>query len=205
MASEQVKPHRGYLFIVSGPSGVGKTVLCNVIVEKFHPDVVYSISATSRGPRGSETNGQEYFFYTREEFEAAIKRNEFAEWAFVHGNYYGTPCKFVEDNLEAGTNVILNIDVQGALSIRDKYPEAVMIFILPPSFEELECRIRKRNMDSENSLRHRLENARQELDYQDQYHFCIVNDDLDKAIEELSQIFVRHIREQKASDGFIAP
>lgn len=202
MTSEQAKPRRGYLFIVSGPSGVGKTVLCNSIVEKFHPDVVYSISATSRDPRGSETDGQEYFFYSREEFEAAIERQEFAEWAFVHGNYYGTPCKFVEDNLNAGTNVILNIDVQGALSIRSKYPESIMIFILPPSLEELESRIRKRNIDSESSLRHRLENARQELGYQDQYKFCIVNDDLDKATEELWQIFAQHISELKASDGF---
>ncbi len=184
---------KGYLFIVSGPSGVGKTVLCNTIVRKFAPDVVYSISTTSRAPRGGETDGQEYNFCSAAEFESAIGRNEFAEWAFVHGNYYGTPKQFLTDNLSVGRHVILNIDVQGAMKIRDAYPEAIMIFILPPSFEELESRIRKRNMDSENSLQHRLENARKELSYQDQYKHVIVNDNLELAKKELAKIFSGYI------------
>ncbi|HOI89288.1 MAG TPA: guanylate kinase [Candidatus Rifleibacterium sp.] len=184
---------KGFLFIVSGPSGVGKTVLCNAIVEKFAPTVVYSISTTSRAPRGGETDGQEYNFCSPDQFEAAIKRDEFAEWAFVHGNYYGTPRRFLTDNLDAGRHVILNIDVQGAMKIRDSYPEAVMIFILPPTFEELESRIRKRNMDSEHSLQHRLENARQELSYRDQYKHAIVNDNLEVARRELIRIFADYI------------
>ncbi len=184
---------KGFLFIVSGPSGVGKTVLCNAIVEKFAPAVVYSISTTSRPPRGGETDGQEYNFCTSREFESAIKRNDFAEWAFVHGNYYGTPRQFLTDNIDAGRHVILNIDVQGAMKIRDEYPEAVMIFILPPSFEELESRIRKRNMDSERSLLHRLENARQELSYRDQYKHAIVNDNLKVAENELIKIFSGYV------------
>lgn len=187
------KPDKGFLFIVSGPSGVGKTVLCNEIVKRYSPVVVYSISATSRLPRGGETNGQEYFFYKSEDFEAAIKRNEFAEWAFVHGNYYGTPKRFLEENLDAGKHVILNIDVQGAMKIREQYPDSVMIFISPPSFEELETRIRKRNMDSENSLRHRLDNARKELSYKEQYRHSIVNDNLPLAINELNGIFADYI------------
>jgi len=185
---------KGYLFIVSGPSGVGKTVLCNAIVSKFAPDVVYSISTTSRAPRGGETNGQEYFFCTAEEFEKAIEHNEFAEWAFVHGNYYGTPRRFLANNLDVGRHVILNIDVQGAMKIREEYPESIMIFILPPTFDELESRIRKRNMDSENSLRHRLENARQELDYRDQYRYAVINDDLTAAIDELTSIFAGYVQ-----------
>ncbi|NCB39010.1 MAG: guanylate kinase [Erysipelotrichia bacterium] len=184
---------KGYLFIVSGPSGVGKTVLCNAIVAKYAPAVVYSISTTSRAPRGGETDGQEYNFCTAEDFEQAIGRNEFAEWAFVHGNYYGTPRQFLTDNLNIGRHVILNIDVQGAMKIRCEYPDSVMIFILPPSFEELESRIRKRNMDSEGSLLHRLENARKELDYREQYHHAIVNDNLDEAIKELSRIFKSYL------------
>ena len=185
---------KGYLFIVSGPSGVGKTVLCNAIVNKFAPAVVYSISTTSRAPRGGETNGQEYVFCTAEEFEKAIEHNEFAEWAFVHGNYYGTPRRFLTDNLDAGRHVILNIDVQGAMKIREEYPESIMIFILPPTFDELESRIRKRNMDSEHSLRHRLENARKELDYRDQYHHTVVNDDLAAATNELTSIFAGYVQ-----------
>lgn len=189
----QHKAGKGYLFIVSGPSGVGKTVLCNAIVEKFAPGVVYSISTTSRAPRGGETDGQEYNFCTAQSFEKAIAHNEFAEWAFVHGNYYGTPRQFLTDNLRAGRHVILNIDVQGAMKIRDAYPEAVMIFILPPSFEELESRIRKRNMDSEHSLQHRLENARKELGYREQYKHAIVNDNLEEAKVELEKIFSSYI------------
>ncbi|MBU1109755.1 MAG: guanylate kinase [Candidatus Riflebacteria bacterium] len=185
---------KGYLFIVSGPSGVGKTVLCNSIVSKFAPAVVYSISTTSRAPRGGETNGQEYFFCTAEEFEKSIERNDFAEWAFVHGNYYGTPRRFLAANLDAGRHVILNIDVQGAMKIRDEYPESIMIFILPPNFDELESRIRKRNMDSEHSLRHRLENARKELDYRDQYQHIVVNDDLAAATGELTGIFAAYVQ-----------
>ena len=187
------KPDKGFLFIVSGPSGVGKTVLCNEIVKKYSQQVVYSISATSRSPRGGEKNGQEYYFFTNEEFEKAIERNEFAEWAFVHGNYYGTPRKFLEENLCAGRHVILNIDVQGALKIREYYPDAVMVFISPPTFDELEARIRKRNMDSEDSLKHRLENARKEMSFKEQYRYSIVNDNLPDAINELQEIFVDYI------------
>jgi guanylate kinase len=192
MNQTQSKPEKGYLFIVSGPSGVGKTVLCNEIVSTF-PKVLYSISATSRAPRGGEKNGQEYFFFSEDEFKAAIEKDEFAEWAFVHGNYYGTPLSFLEENINAGRHVILNIDVQGAFKIREKYPEAIMIFILPPSLEELESRIRKRNMDSEDALKHRLENAKKELSFKSQYTYSIVNDDLEKAIKELKEIFSKFV------------
>lgn len=192
MTSEQTK--KGYMFIVSGPSGVGKTVLCNHIVEKFKPNVVYSISTTSRKPRGNEKNGQEYNFCTAEEFENAIKEDAFAEWACVHGNYYGTPRKFLVDKINEGKHVVLNIDVQGGMKIHKEYPqEAIMIFILPPSFEELEHRIRGRNTDSEEALQKRMVNARKEIDCSKQYKHCLINDDLDKAKADLEKIFLNYM------------
>ena len=184
---------KGHIFVVSGPSGVGKTVLCNHIVEKFKPKVVYSISTTSRKPRGGEKDGQEYNFCSAPEFESANKRDAFAEWACVHGNYYGTPRKFLMDNVNVGRHVILNIDVQGGMKIHLEYPEAVMIFILPPSFEELESRIRCRNMDSEESLKKRMTNAKKEVDCSKNYKYCLVNDDLNRAEEELEDIFLKYM------------
>lgn len=184
---------KGYIFVVSGPSGVGKTVLCNYIVEKYKPNVVYSISTTSRAPRGGEKDGQEYNFCTASQFEEAINENAFAEWACVHGNYYGTPRKFLMDNVNAGRHVVLNIDVQGGMKIHKEYPEAIMVFILPPSFEELEHRIRGRNMDSEESLKKRMINARKEIDYSKQYKYCLINDDLEKAKSDLEKIFLTYI------------
>lgn len=182
----------GHIFVVSGPSGVGKTVLCNYIVEKFSNNTVYSISTTSRAPRGGEKDGQEYNFCTNEQFEAAIKEDAFAEWACVHGNYYGTPRKFLMDNVKAGRNVVLNIDVQGGMKIHKEYPEAVMIFILPPSFEELEKRIRGRNMDTEASVQKRLVNARKEIETSVNYKHRLVNDDLEVAKSELEKIFTSY-------------
>jgi len=189
---------RGMLFVISGPSGVGKTVLCNQMIERFYPDMVYSISATSRAPRGGETDGQEYFFYTPERFEAEITRDCFAEWAIVHGNYYGTPREFLDRQRDTGRHVVLNIDVQGAFKIRKAYPESVMIFIMPPSIESLECRIRKRNMDTEDVLQQRLKNAREEMDCRDQYDHVLVNDDLAVAADELARILAGSIQNGRA-------
>lgn len=185
---------RGMLFVISGPSGVGKTVLCNRMIERFRPNMVYSISATSRLPRGGETDGQEYFFYTAELFESEIKKDSFAEWAVVHGNYYGTPRAFLDSQRDAGKHVLLNIDVQGAFKIRKEYPESVLIFIMPPSIESLEDRIRKRNMDTEDVLKHRLKNALDEMACCNQYDRVIVNDDLGVATEGLATILSDLIR-----------
>lgn len=187
------KNTKGHIFIVSGPSGVGKTVLCNYIVEKYQPDVVYSISTTSRAPRGGEKDGQEYNFCTTAQFEAEIKENAFAEWACVHGNYYGTPRKFLMDNVNAGRHVVLNIDVQGGMKIHQEYPEAVMIFILPPSFEELENRIRGRNTDSEEALKKRMVNARKEIECSKNYKHCLINDDLAQAKSDIEKIFLEYM------------
>lgn len=184
---------RGMLFIISGPSGVGKTVLCNRMIERF-PSMIYSISATSRGPRGGERDGQEYFFYTPERFEAEIKEGLFAEWAVVHGNYYGTPRAFLDRQRDSGKHVLLNIDVQGAFKIRKVYPDAILVFIMPPSIESLENRLRKRNIDSEAVLQQRLKNAREEMAHSGEYDRVVVNDDLDVATESLALLLADCIR-----------
>ena len=182
----------GSLFVISGPSGAGKTVLCNKMLERFAPRMVYSISATSRSPRGGEKDGQEYFFYSLERFEREIREERFAEWATVHGNYYGTPKAFVDEKCGNGFHVLLNIDVQGALKIKKSYPDAVMVFIQPPSMEILEERLRRRNIDSEESLHNRLANARREMEYREHYQHVLVNDDLQQAVQELEKIFLAH-------------
>ncbi|NLM16946.1 MAG: guanylate kinase [Candidatus Riflebacteria bacterium] len=188
----EILENRGKLFVISGPSGVGKTVLCNYLLQRFFPGVIYSISTTSRQPRGNEAEGQEYNFCTKEEFEKAIQEDSFVEWACVHGNYYGTPYKFLEDTLNAGKNLLLNIDVQGAIKIKNKFPDAVMIFILPPSMSELEQRLRIRNADTEDSLKRRMANAEEELKYTAVYNYTIVNDNLEKAQKELAEIYLLH-------------
>lgn len=187
----------GRLFVISGPSGAGKTVLCTKMMERFKPRMVYSISATSRKPRGTEKDGQEYFFYSSERFEREIKDGCFAEWAVVHGNYYGTPRAFVDDKCQNGFHVLLNIDVQGALKIKVAYPDAVMVFIQPPSLEILEERLRHRNMDSEESLRNRLANARKEMESRDRYQHILINDDLAQAERDLEKIFLAHDAETR--------
>ena len=198
---EGCSPHlRGKLFLISGPSGVGKTVLCNEMVKRFAPNVVYSISATSRPPRGQEKDGQEYFFCLKSEFQTAIESDRFAEWACVHGNYYGTPRVFLQEQMDRGKFVILNIDVQGARKIRDQYPESVMIFILPPSIEILEKRIRNRGTESEEDLRQRMENARAEIAFKNEYSHVVVNDDLGAAVEMLEKIFQGYFSVAYAND-----
>lgn len=184
---------KGKLFVVSGPSGVGKTVLCSRMLEKFSPAMVYSISTTSRSPRGAEKEGQEYFFYSREQFEQAIKEDAFAEWAKVHDNYYGTPKRFIEEKTSGGLHVLLNIDVQGALKLRKVYPEAVLVFIMPPSLAVLEERLRKRNTDPEEVLQRRLANAREEMNHQKDYPHVLINDDLQDCSRQLSGIFRQYM------------
>ena len=179
--------NKGKLFVLSGPSGVGKGTLREHALNDLS-NLVYSISCTTRKPREGETDGVEYRFITHEKFEEGIRQNLFLEYAHVHSDYYGTLKADVERELEAGKNVLLEIDVQGALQVRDKIPEAVLIFVAPPSIETLESRLRNRNTESEEALRVRLSNAVKELNLQNEYDYIIVNDDLDKACEELRRI-----------------
>ncbi len=178
----------GKLFVLSGPSGAGKGTLREHALKNI-PDLVYSISCTTREPRAGETDGIEYRFITPEKFEAGIKSNAFLEYAYVHGHYYGTLKNDVVNELNQGRNVLLEIDVQGALQVRNKMPDAVLIFIAPPSIEELKKRLTARNTESPESLKLRLSNALKELELQSEYNYVIVNDNLNIASQELRNIF----------------
>ena len=163
------KGKRGVLFVFSGPSGVGKGTLKAKLFEEFADRIAYSVSATTRGPREGEVDGKDYFFISRQEFERRVKNNEFLEHAEFAGNCYGTPRAYVEKLLDSGMNVVLEIDVQGALQVMKSMPECVSVFILPPSFEELEHRLRGRGTETEEKVRERLETAKRELPYAPQY------------------------------------
>jgi len=175
------------LIVISGPSGVGKTTICNEIVCQ-RKDIVYSISATSRHRRKGEKNGREYFFLTEDKFKRWIKEDRFAEYAIVHGNYYGTPKEFLKENLKKGCNVLMDIDVQGAKKLMSKYPDGIYIFVMPPDFEELKNRLLKRNTDDKKVIAERLENANKELKYINDYKYVVKNVCLEETVAEILRI-----------------
>ena len=186
------KGKRGVLFVFSGPSGVGKGTLKAKLFEEFVDRIAYSVSATTRGPREGEVDGKDYFFISRQEFERRVKNNEFLEHAEFAGNCYGTPRAYVEKLLDSGMNVVLEIDVQGALQVMKSMPECVSVFILPPSFEELEHRLRGRGTETEEKVRERLETAKRELPYAPQYDYQIVNGgDIEAAYQSLREVFLK--------------
>lgn len=186
------KGKRGVLFVFSGPSGVGKGTLKAKLFEEFGDRIAYSVSATTRGPREGEVDGKDYFFISRQEFERRVKNNEFLEHAEFAGNCYGTPRAYVEKLLDSGMNVVLEIDVQGALQVMKSMPECVSVFILPPSFEELEHRLRGRGTETEEKVRERLETAKRELPYAPQYDYQIVNGgDIEAAYQSLREVFLK--------------
>ena len=186
------KGKRGVLFVFSGPSGVGKGTLKAKLFEEFADRIAYSVSATTRGPREGEVDGKDYFFISRQEFERRVKNNEFLEHAEFAGNCYGTPRAYVEKLLDSGMNVVLEIDVQGALQVMKSMAECVSVFILPPSFEELEHRLRGRGTETEEKVRERLETAKRELPYAPQYDYQIVNGgDIEAAYQSLREVFLK--------------
>ena len=186
------KGKRGVLFVFSGPSGVGKGTLKAKLFEEFADQIAYSVSATTRGPREGEVDGKDYFFISRQEFERRVKNNESLEHAEFAGNCYGTPRAYVEKLLDSGMNVVLEIDVQGALQVMKSMPECVSVFILPPSFEELEHRLRGRGTETEEKVRERLETAKRELPYAPQYDYQIVNGgDIEAAYQSLREVFLK--------------
>ena len=186
------KGKRGVLFVFSGPSGVGKGTLKAKLFEEFADRIAYSVSATTRGPREGEVDGKDYFFISRQEFERRVKNNEFLEHAEFAGNCYGAPRAYVEKLLDSGMNVVLEIDVQGALQVMKSMPECVSVFILPPSFEELEHRLRGRGTETEEKVRERLETAKRELPYAPQYDYQIVNGgDIEAAYQSLREVFLK--------------
>lgn len=171
---------KGVIFVFSAPSGAGKTTILKFLKESI-PELVYSISATTRKPRKGEIDKQHYFFMSEKEFLDRKEKNEFAEWAFVHGNYYGTPKSFIDNTINKGSHIIMDIDVFGKKQFDKVYPEAVGILILPPGLQELEKRLRGRNSDDEETILLRLENARKEMEFarkEGKYEYTIVNDNL---------------------------
>ncbi len=178
---------RGDLFVISAPSGAGKSTLCSMLVEKVD-GLVFSVSHTTRPPRPGEVNGKDYFFVSEQQFEKLVAQDAFLEWARVHGNFYGTHRSQVLEQLSRGMDVILDIDVQGAKQVKSKLPGAVTIFILPPSWQALEERLLKRGSEDRKKIKTRLQNALKEIEEVSNYHYCVVNDQLQVAFEELKSI-----------------
>ncbi|MBQ8634956.1 guanylate kinase [bacterium] len=184
-----MKQNKAKLIIFTGPSGVGKGTILADFFKKADNNIVYSISNTTRTPRDGEINGMHYFFVSKQEFEKMIEENQFLEHACYSGNYYGTNKKFVDEKIKEGKSVLLEIELQGALQVMQKRPDAITIFIKPPSFEELENRLRGRHTESEESIQKRLLAAHDELNNADKFHYIIENDIVDKAVDELIEIY----------------
>jgi guanylate kinase len=177
---------KGLLFVVSGPSGAGKGTICKKLAETA--DIDLSVSMTTRKPRPGEIEGKSYYFVSEEEFIARIKNGELLEYARVYGNYYGTPKEAVMSKLNEDRDVVLEIDIQGALQIKENYPNGVFIFILPPSMQELRKRITGRGSETEDDINLRLGETLKEVSYIDKYDYCVVNDEIDEAVDRVASI-----------------
>ncbi len=178
---------RGILIVVSGPSGAGKGTVCKELLRE-DPSLRLSISATTRKPRIGESEGVNYFFFDKQKFEKMVEEDQFLEWAEVYGNYYGTPKAFVESQLESGNDVILEIDIQGAMKARQKYSDGVFIFIVPPSMGELEKRIKGRATETSEEIKLRFAKAATEMKYISKYDYIVVNDEVNKAAHKVLAI-----------------
>ncbi|MBI3129792.1 MAG: guanylate kinase [Acidobacteria bacterium] len=181
--------HRGSVFVVSAPSGTGKSTLSQRLVQSV-PGLIFSISFTTRAPRPGEVDGKDYFFVDNDKFDAMVERGEFVEWVEVYGRKYGTGRTWLESVLSTGQDVLLDIETTGALNLRQAIPDAHMIFILPPSARILEARLRGRGKDSEEQIRMRMEHARHELELFEAYDHLIVNEDLEKAYRGFEAIIL---------------
>ena len=178
---------QGCLIVVSGPSGTGKGTVCAALLSA-HPEIAYSISATTRAPRAGERDGVNYYFRTKAAFERMIAEGALLEWAEVYGNYYGTPLPPIQEKLAAGQDILLEIDTQGALKVQERFPDGVFIFLLPPSLEELRRRITGRGTESEESLARRLAAARDEILLGKRYRYAVLNDTVEAATDRIQTI-----------------
>jgi guanylate kinase len=177
---------KGLLFVISGPSGAGKGTICKHLSKTTN--ITLSVSETTRAPREGEIHGKNYFFVTKEKFQKEIEKDGFLEYAEVYGNYYGTPKEFIMEKIESGHDVVLEIDFQGALQVKEKFPDGIFIFILPPSMNELKKRIVKRGSESEKSCRERFNSALKEMSYIDKYDYCVINDEVRNAVRKVRTI-----------------
>lgn len=190
---------RGILFIISAPSGTGKTTLCKQLSTNI-PGLWHSISYTTRKPRPSEEHGREYFFTDEATFQSMIERHEFVEWARVYGHLYGTPRKMLADKIEQGIDVLLEIDVQGAMQVKKKFDDAVSIFILPPSMTVLRQRLQARASDSTEEIQRRLQKVKEEVWSYREYAYIVRNDDLTRSLRDLESIFLAERLKTKRLD-----
>lgn len=181
------KNKKGLLIVISGPSGAGKGTICRNLT-KLNPDIKVSISATTRAPRRGEIEGENYYFLSKESFEKMLLEDTLLEYAKVYDNYYGTPKKYVLDNLEKGNDILLEIDIAGALQVKEKFQDGVFIFILPPSLEELKSRIIGRGTESEKDIEKRYGAAMEEIQQVIKYDYAVINDDLERATKDVEAI-----------------
>lgn len=194
---------KGLLILISGPSGTGKGTVCDLLRQK-HPEISYSISATTRQPRPGEQDGVNYYFYTKEKFREMIDQGQLLEWAEVYGNFYGTPKQKVLDRLEAGEDILLEIDTQGALNVMKVVPEGLFIFLLPPSLEELAARLKGRGTETEESLHRRLGAAVDEIKLATKYRYVVVNDKVEDAQETIANIIEAEHHRSDLNESLLA-
>jgi len=188
---KETNSKQGRLFIISAPSGGGKTTLSKAVFNRFK-DILYSVSYTTRPPRNGEQNGVDYYFIQKKDFLKRIESGYWSEWAEVYGNYYGTSSEFLEKGLSSGRDMLLDIDVQGTLQILKNYPNSITIFIMPPSLETLRKRLEMRRTESRTTIKRRLLTAEKEMNQKDLYRYIIVNDELSVSIEKLAAIIEKY-------------
>ncbi|ERN53191.1 guanylate kinase [Alkalihalophilus marmarensis] len=197
-----MKKEKGLLIVLSGPAGVGKGTVCGAL-RKEETDIQYSVSATTRQPREGEVNGVNYFFKSRDQFEEMIKNDQLLEWAEYVGNYYGTPVDYVRQTLDNGQDIILEIEVQGALKVREKFPEGVFIFLMPPSLAELRARIVGRGTETEEVINKRMTVAREEIDMMKKYDYVVENDQVDLAVDRIKSIVIaEHCKRERLIEKY---
>ena len=195
--------NKGILIVVSGFSGAGKGTIMRALLDKYEETYALSVSATTRDPRPGEVEGREYFFRTVEEFEKMIAKEDLIEYAKYVDNYYGSPRTYVEVQLERGRDVILEIEIQGALKVKEKFPETLLLFVTPPSAAELKRRLEGRGTETPEVIASRMKRAREEAEYMDRYDYLIINDDLNECVEEMHQIIQGEHRRSYRNNAFM--
>ena len=191
-----MEDNKGEVIAVSGPSGAGKSTIVKIIL-KLYPEIDFSVSATTRPKRENEIDGVEYFFISEDKFKNKINKGKFVEWQKFYDYYYGTVNSFIIDNINSGNSVLLEIDVKGALSIKRIYPESHLIYIMPPSYEVLVSRLRNRQTETEEDFQKRIERAKMELSHKDQFDYIVINENIEKAVEETSVLIKKIINKEK--------